>query len=353
LKNPSEAEDRIRYLVRAIVVMLVVIVAAALSFIILRAQAAVLALFGAMVIGEAMRPLVDRLSLRMPRTAATAISFAALFVILAALWIVPIRAIMPQVVVFWKALPAYATEIAARVSGLSHHNPQSAKVLESLSAGASSAVGPLLIDFLQLQAGVGAFLSTLAIMLVMSLFWLGASAALMPFFLSVVPGEQRDKVSSLFSEIGSSMGSCTAGMVVNGSIVALASSVALMLLGAPFAPVLGLLQGLLIFIPYLGTLIGTFAVGGVVLVTHGLVPAVVAMIVISLIATIEGSLISPLIFKKEARLEPLLTIFATTSGGMLFGIFGIALAIPAASAIQTVVVSAIAPAIRERIDPGS
>jgi len=296
-----------------------------------------------------MRPLVDRLSSRMPRSAATAISFAALFVVLAALWLIPIRAMMPQAVLFWKDLPTYATEIAARIAGLSAHNPQSAKVIESLSAGASSAVGPLLVGFLQLQAGAGAFLSTLALMLVMSLFWLDASAALMPFLLSVVPAEQRTKVSSIFSAIGSNLGSCITGFVINGAIVALASCVALILLGAPFAPVLGLLQGLLIFIPYLGTLIGVFAVGGVVLVAHGLVPAVAAMIVIALIATIEGTFISPLVFRKGLKLEPIVTIFATTAGGMLFGIFGIALAIPAASAIQTVVVSAIAPAIRDRI----
>ena len=330
--------------------MLVVFVTAALSFVLVRAQAAVLALFGAMVIGEAMRPLVDRLSARMPRTAATAISFAGLFVILAALWILPIRALVPQAVAFWKGLPAYETAIAARVAGLSHHNPQ---VLAGLSASAPSAMGPLLERFLQLQGGVASFLSMLALILVMSLFWLEASGTLMPFLLSVTPQEQRTKVTSLFSEIGSSMGSYLAGMVVNGSIVALASTVALMLLGTPFAPVLGVLQGLLGFIPYLGTLIGTFVVGGVVLVAHGLLPSVVAMIVVSMIATIEGTFISPLVFKKGLKMEPLVTIFATTAGGMLFGIFGIALAIPAASAIQTVVVDVIAPAIRDRNDPGS
>jgi predicted PurR-regulated permease PerM len=160
-------------------------------------------------------------------------------------------------------------------------------------------------------------------------------------------------VSSLFSEIGSSLGSAVTGTVINGSIVALASTVVLMLLGTPFAPVLGLLQGLLSFIPYLGTLIGVFAVGSVVLVARGLVPAIVAMIAVSLIATIEGTFISPLVFKKDLKLEPLVTIFATTVGGVLFGIFGIALAIPAAGAIQTIVVNAIAPAIRERNDPSS
>lgn len=343
-----EAEDRTHYLVRAIVVTTVVFVAVALSFVVVRAEAAVLALFGAVVIGEAMRPLVDLLSLRMPRTAATAISFAALFAVLAALWLLPIRAMMPQAVAFWKQLPAYEAAIAARAAGLSHHNPQTAKLLDTMSAGAPSAVGPLLEKFLQLQGGVAAFLSTLALMLVMALFWLETSATFMPFLLGLVPEGQRPKVASLFSEIGGSFGSYLTGTVVNGSIVAVASTVALLMLGAPFAPVLGLLQGLLTFVPYLGTLIGTFAVGGVVLIAHGLPASVEAMIVISFIATIEGTFVSPLVYKKNLKIEPLVTVFATTVGGMLFGIFGIALGIPAATAIQTVVVRVIAPAIRER-----
>ena len=346
LKRSDDADDRVGYLVRAIIVVLVVILAAALSFIFLRARPAVLALFGAVVIGEAMRPLVDRLSSRISRSAAIAISFGALFIILAALWLLPIRAMIPQAVVFWKELPTYANEVAARVAGLSRHDPHAAKVVAGLSAGASSAVAPLVIAFLQLQAGFSAFLSTLALMLVMALFWLPASATAMPFLLSLFPAERRATVSSLFSEIGTNLGSCVTGTVVNGSIVAAASAIALMLLGAPFAPVLGLLQGLLSFIPYLGTLIGVLNVGGVVLLAHGPVPAIVDVLVVSLIATIEGTFVSPLVFQKGVKLDPIVTIFATTAGGMLFGIFGIVLAIPAASAIQTVIVSAIAPAIR-------
>lgn len=327
---------------RAIIVMLVVVVTAALALVFVRAQAAVLALFGAVVIGEAMRPLVDRLSARMPRSAAIAIAFAALFIFVAALWLFPIRALIPQAEVLWKNVPAYATEISARVSGLSR-----------FSAGASSAIGPLIEDFLQMQAGVAGALSTLALMLVMSLFWLSASRTFMSFLLSVVPQAQRAKISSVFAEIGRNLGTCVTGLVVNGAIIAVAAIAVLMLLGTPNAPVLGVLQGLLIFIPYVGTLIGVLTVGGVVLVTHGPVPAVETMLALSLVHTIEGTFVSPLVFKKGVKLEPIVTIFAATAGGMLFGIFGIVLAIPAASAIQTVIVSAIAPALRTRFDQSS
>lgn len=320
---------------RAIIVTLVVLVAVALASVVVRAEATVLALFGAMVIGEAMRPLVDRLSARMPRVAATAVSFLALFAVIALLWFLPIRTLIPQAVAFWHDLPAYATGFTARIAGF--------------SAGAGATIGPLLERFLQLQAGIVSLFSTFALMLVMALFWLAASAALTSFLLSLVPQEQRTNVSALFSEIGNKLALYVTGALVNGAIVGLGSIVVLLLLRTPYPILLGLLQGLLIAIPYLGTLIGVLAVGGVVLAAQGWIPAVVAMLAVALICTIEGTFVSPLIFKQSLDVDPLLTIFAAAVGGTLFGVLGVALAVPAASIIQTIAVRVIAPAIRNRI----
>ena len=282
-----------------------------------------------------MRPLVDRLSARMPRVAATAVSFLALFAVIALLWFLPIRTLIPQAVAFWHDLPAYATGFTARIAGF--------------SAGAGATIGPLLERFLQLQAGIVSLFSTFALMLVMALFWLAASAALTSFLLSLVPQEQRTNVSALFSEIGNKLALYVTGALVNGAIVGLGSIVVLLLLRTPYPILLGLLQGLLIAIPYLGTLIGVLAVGGVVLAAQGWIPAVVAMLAVALICTIEGTFVSPLIFKQSLDVDPLLTIFAAAVGGTLFGVLGVALAVPAASIIQTIAVRVIAPAIRNRI----
>jgi len=343
--TPEEAPLRSTRL-RAIVVTSVVAVVVALSFVLVRGQIVVLALFGAMIIGEALRPAIDRLSSRMPRAAAVAFSFAVLLVAIAGVWFFPIHALMPQAAAFWNDLPAYAADAAARIADFSRSDPERAKIVAAISASAGATLGPVAEGFLHLQAGLGGVLSTLGLMFVMAVFWLGSSARLMPFVLSIVPQEQRENALGLFREIGDKLGLYVIDTIVNGAMVALECTVLLALLGTPFPIVLGLLQGLLIAIPYLGTLIGVLTVGGVVLATQGWVRAAEAILLVSLAQTIQGTFISPLIFKKGMDLDPLFTVFAIAIGGALFGVFGIVLAVPAASIVQTVVVRVVAPEIR-------
>jgi predicted PurR-regulated permease PerM len=117
-------------------------------------------------------------------------------------------------------------------------------------------------------------------------------------------------------------------------------------LRTPYPIVLGLLQGLLVAIPYLGTLIGVLTVAIVVLAAQGWLSAVVAMASVALIASLEGSFIAPLVFKKRLDVDPLYTTLAIAIGGTLFGIGGVVLAVPAASVLRTLVVRVVAPAIR-------
>jgi predicted PurR-regulated permease PerM len=64
------------------------------------------------------------------------------------------------------------------------------------------------------------------------------------------------------------------------------------------------------------------------------------------IQIIDQNVISPLIFGQRVQLSFLLIIFSTVVGGMLLGIPGAFLAVPAAAALQVIVVQIIAPAIR-------
>jgi predicted PurR-regulated permease PerM len=99
--------------------------------------------------------------------------------------------------------------------------------------------------------------------------------------------------------MGDQFGSYVSGTLVNGAIVAMASIVPLWFLRGPYPIVLGLLQGLLVSIPYLGTLIGVLTAGAVVFAAQGWLSAAVAMASIALVATLEGSFIAPLMFKKS------------------------------------------------------
>jgi len=332
---------------RTIVVTLVVALAAAIGFVLVQGQLIVLTFFGAIVIGEAIRPFVNRLSATMPRAGATALSFIALVAVILILWLAPLYQLAPQFIGFWHDLPTFVADATAKVEHYSKTDPEHAKTIANLSATAASTLGPIAGSFFQAQAtGFASLIGTLGLMLVMAAFWLGASESLGPFILSLVAPAQRLNVASLFDELGPKLGQYVTGTIVNGSIVAVVSIAFLVVLRTPYPVVFGLLQGLLIALPYLGTLIGVLVVGAVVLGTQGWTAALIAMLGLALIQSLEGTFVAPLIFKQGLGIDPLFTIVAIALGGALFGIVGVILAVPAAAAIQTIFVRVVAPAIR-------
>jgi predicted PurR-regulated permease PerM len=318
--------------------------AVALAFVLIKAQGIVLTVFGAIVIAEAVRPLVGRLSARVPRVAAIAIVFAVLLAAFAFVWWAALRELAPQFAAFGRAFPGYVSTVFHFVEHVKGQLP--VQIVNAASQTANSPVGPILNALAGAGIGVFSFIGTMALALLLAIFWLDASDPLRAFVLTIVRKESRSEADTLFRDLGKQLAQYAVGTIVNGAIVAAASVAALLLLRAPYPLVLGALQGLLIALPYVGTLIGVLTVGAVVLGEQGPAHAAVAVAVISVIATVEGSFISPRIFKETLNLDPFSTTLAVAIGGTLFGTGGIVLAVPAAAVLQTLAVRVVAPAIR-------
>jgi predicted PurR-regulated permease PerM len=253
---------------------------------------------------------------------------------------------VPQATAFWSTLPGYLLAVASVIERFLSAGKPANTGLEPALRSVGGAIVPFARGLLDAEAGLAAVASTLVLVLLMAVFWLVSSDTLRGFILSLLGPSARDGAAALLDEMGRKLRLYVSGTLVNGAIVALASTALLLWLRVPFAIVLGLLQGLLVAIPYLGTLIGVLAVGGVVLAGQGWVKAAEAVVLISLLEGFEGSFISPLIFKRGLDLAPLTTVLATAIGGGLLGIDGVVLALPAAVILQVIVVRLLAPAIR-------
>ena len=115
-------------------------------------------------------------------------------------------------------------------------------------------------------------------------------------------------------------------------------AVGLTLLGLNFGSVIGLLVGVLAFIPYVG-----FAIGFVLALLLALtqfsdqhhVLYVVALFVAGM--TIEGNLLTPKLVGERVHLHPVWVVFALLSFGTLFGLLGVLIAVPMAAMIGVLV----------------
>jgi predicted PurR-regulated permease PerM len=120
-------------------------------------------------------------------------------------------------------------------------------------------------------------------------------------------------------------------MVVLGIIY----STGLWLIGLELALLIGMLAGLVSFVPYLGSIVGIVAAClAALLQFHDPVYLVPVAIVFMVGQSLEGMLLTPWLVGDQIGLHPVAVIFAVLAGGQLFGFLGILLALPLASVIM-------------------
>jgi predicted PurR-regulated permease PerM len=114
-------------------------------------------------------------------------------------------------------------------------------------------------------------------------------------------------------------------------------AVGLTLLGLNFGSVIGLLIGVLAFIPYVGFTVG-FVLAMLLALTQFSgqhVLYVIALFVAGMV--MEGYLLTPKLVGQRVQLNPVWVVFALLSFGTLFGLLGVLIAVPMAAVIGVLV----------------
>lgn len=108
----------------------------------------------------------------------------------------------------------------------------------------------------------------------------------------------------------------------------------LWLIGLKLALLIGLISGLVSFVPYLGFIIGiVLACVAVLVQTQEILHLVLVLMVFGLGQLLESFLLTPWLVGDRIGLHPVAVIFAILAGGQLFGFFGVLLALPTAAVI--------------------
>ena len=122
-------------------------------------------------------------------------------------------------------------------------------------------------------------------------------------------------------------------MLVLGGMYA----IALWAIGLDIGPLIGLIAGLISFVPYLGAILGVLAgVIAALVEYHDWLHVLLVLLVFVVGHLIEGYVLVPRMVGEKIGLHPLAVIFAILAGGELFGFLGVLLALPIASVIMVV-----------------
>lgn len=153
--------------------------------------------------------------------------------------------------------------------------------------------------------------------------------------LNLFPVIRQDSVRRIAREIDRYVAAFVRGQLTVCSILFVLYAIGLRIVGVDLWLLLAVIAGFGNMIPYLGFLIGIILSSIMSLATFGdFYHLVQVWIVFTVVQAMEGTLITPRVMGANVGLSPLMVILAIYTGGALFGLLGIFLAVPAAAALK-------------------
>ena len=150
-----------------------------------------------------------------------------------------------------------------------------------------------------------------------------------------IPVHQRATVRGLAREIDAAISGFLRGQTAVCLILGSFYAVALTLIGLNFGLLIGLISGLITFIPYVGSMTGLILALGVAVAqfwpNYGSILIVLAVFLVG--QFVEGNILAPKLVGESVGLHPVWVIFALLAFGYLFGFVGLLVAVPLAATI--------------------
>jgi len=175
-----------------------------------------------------------------------------------------------------------------------------------------------------------------ALMLVMGLYLAVAPRVYREGLVRLMPVSLRERVGEALEACGNALSRWLLGQSISMLFVGATTAIGLWLLDVPLALSVGVLSGLLAFIPFFGAI-----AGGLLAVLLGFMQgpetALYVLILAMVIQHVEGNVLMPLVERWAVGLPHVLGIAATVMFGALFGLLGALLAAPAMIVLMVLV----------------
>lgn len=152
-----------------------------------------------------------------------------------------------------------------------------------------------------------------------------------------VPEDKREKFMIMLRSVQKVGQQYLTGMALLILILGVLNSIGLLIIGLDYAIFFGFFAAVLAIIPYVGTTLGGFVPALYALMTmDSYWYAVAVVLTFWFIQTIEGNILSPKIVGGNLNLNPLAAVLALISGGLLWGLPGMILALPTIAILNVI-----------------
>jgi predicted PurR-regulated permease PerM len=313
--------DRDRRFIRRVLIVLGLV---GLFFIAWNLRTLLLMLFGAVVVATVFRAIADRISrwTGCPERLSIALSIILVLAVAAALLALFGAQIGRQIDTLRAALPVAWRAFEARMGDLGLAE-QLKGLAESIRAPGETSFSAFGRTILSIGGGIAD---------VLVVFVAGVFLAAQPRFyatgaIKLVPPAKRDLALEAMQESERALRLWLRGQLIAMVVVGLLTGIGLWALGMPSALTLGLLAGILEFIPFVGPILSAVPA---VLLALAVSPDLAFWVVLVYFAVqqFEGYVLTPLVQQYAVDLPGVVLLFSLLAFGILFGTLGVILAAP-------------------------
>ena len=290
-------------------------------------------------------PLIARLErIKFSRTWAAVIVFTVMFLIIIGIFVLLVPLLDSQITEFIKNFPAYAAKFRddvwaplATKLGLENLRLDGEMIKKALTEHWDQAQRSLfqLVGLIGYSgAAVVNFVMYILLIPVITFYFMRDWDTLLLRMQAVIPRNSKQVVTELTIESDRVLGGFLRGQLIVMMILGLIYSIGLAIVGLKLSFLVGMLAGLLSFVPYLGFIVGISVACILMLVQD---PQLINLLYIAGVFGIgqllESLFLTPVLIGDKIGLHPVAIIFAILAGGQLFGFTGVLLALPVAAVI--------------------
>jgi predicted PurR-regulated permease PerM len=210
--------------------------------------------------------------------------------------------------------------------------------------GASDLSGMVVRGAVPFIVGFGRFLLELLVFLIATFFLLRDAPRLFQWFRRILPASQRNELIPLFAQVNAVLGRYVRGQMFLIGVMSTATFIGLSILQVPFVLLLAIMTGVLEVIPIVGP-ITAGAIACLVALGHPapwglsqIAYVVIVAVMYTVLRHAEDYFVIPLVIGRIVRLHPAVVIFSLLTGGALYGLLGVLVAVPVAATLRLVLI---------------
>ncbi len=303
-----------------------------------------LILLVAAVLAYAVIPVIELMHRIMPRALAIALVYVGAIILLGLFAYLAVKSLIPQVNSLSQGVQTFLKpgihgkesplEQTIKSIGITQSQIDAAKkqvqsqlgtIVANMASGTEQAVGGLV------NSGFN-----IVITVVVSVYLLVGSYSISKRQKGSSVVSQPGWISSVLAIVQRVVGGYIRGQIIMSACIGVLQGVGMLILGVPYAILIGVLAFILEFIPTLGTILTGF-IAVVIAFTVSWQLALITLAYTIAIDFIEGYVLSPRIMSKAVEIQPVVSLLGMIAGAEVFGIWGAILAAPTIGLMQALV----------------